>query len=457
MKKISKRAKAAYLLLIVFTVGLVFFYTNFAINGGKWALSAYNTHIYSNGALQTTGSIVDRYGKVLAKSENGKRTYYEDLATRKSLMHIIGDNSSFLSGSIQQTYADKLAGYSALNGVHMLSAFNKVSKMELSISAELQKKVANAFGSKRGAVIAYNYKTGEIVCSLSAPNYDPQNKPENLDGSYYEGIYVNRALNGMYPPGSTFKIITSIAAIENIPDIFSQKFVCNGKCTMPDGGTITCSGKHGEIDFKKGFSVSCNVVFANVANMVGAEKIKSVAEKFGFNQNGKMGKIGYSGGYYDAGKAGATDLGWSGIGQYTVLASPITMMQVSGAVANGGSLNSTKVVNRIYNAFGIPTNLNISLPKSVISNGTSSTLNEMMKMAAEYTFGESTVNNYSLRCKTGTAEVEKGKPHAWLSGFMDSSENPYAFAIIVENGGSAASSTRYVALTLLKGLTELER
>ena len=89
MKKISKRAKAAYLLLIVFTVGLVFFYTNFAINGGKWALSAYNTHIYSNGALQTTGSIVDRYGKVLAKSENGKRTYYEDLATRKSLISIV--------------------------------------------------------------------------------------------------------------------------------------------------------------------------------------------------------------------------------------------------------------------------------------------------------------------------------------------------------------------------------
>lgn len=457
LKKIGKRAKAAYILVIVFCLGLGFFYVTWGMNGGSWSLSPYNKHIYSNGSLQNTGVILDRDGEVLAETIDNKRQYNENLTVRRSLLHLIGDNTSFLGGSIQQSYAAALAGYSPINGVHMLSEWNMVPEMTLTVSAALNKTVAEAFGSSRkGAVIAYNYRTGEIVCMLSAPNYDPENKPEKLEGDRYEGVYVNRALNGMYPPGSTFKIVTATAAIDNIPDIMSRKFTCTGKLETADGGEIICNSKHGELDFKRGFAVSCNVVFAQLAMELGSETMKSTAEKYGFNKNGSIGNIGYSGGLYNTTGASVTDLGWSGIGQYTNLASPYTMMMLSGTIAMGGNSTPAKVIGTIKNSFGIPTNFGLSLGKNVISSGTAETLKGMMKSAAEYTFGTSTVNQYSLRCKTGTAEVDDGQPHAWLTGFLEDAAAPYAFAIVLENAGSAASATRSVALALIKGLQDIK-
>lgn len=454
MKKIGKRAKAAFLLLLAFCIALSVFYINLGINGGQWALAPYNRHIYKDGLLQNTGSILDRDGAVLAKTENNKRIYNENSTIRKSLLHIVGDNSGYFNG-IQKNYASALAGYSFINGIHTLSEWNAVPSMKLTISSELNKKIANAFSGKKGAVIVYNYSNGEVIASLSAPNYDPLNVPSNLNSEKYEGIYVNRALNGMYPPGSTFKIITAISALENINNVNELKFNCEGKCQIEDGGEIICNGKHGEIDFKEGLKVSCNVVYAQLAIKLGAKNLKNTAEKFGFNNSGEISKLSFNGGYYNTDNAKLTDLGWSGIGQWTVLTSPFTMMKLSGVIANNGSFVEPRLIKSVNNAVGIPTIINLPIKKSVISANTANELKEMMKLSATYSFGENLVEKYSLRCKTGTAEVEKGAPHSWLTGFLDNKKTPYAFAIIIENGGGAATATRYILNTLLKSLTEL--
>ena len=455
MKKISRRAKAAYILLIAFLVGMGVFYTNLAFKGGIWALSPYNRHIYNDGLLQNSGTIYDRDGEVLATTNNNQREYSKDLAVRKSMLHIVGDNSGHFS-SIQTNYDSVLAGYTFMGGIYELSEHNSVPKMTLTVSSKLNKELFNAFGNKKGAVIAYNYKTGEIVASLSAPNYDPYNIPSNLDDEKYEGVYVNRTLNGMYPPGSTFKIVTALSALENIADISNRKFVCNGKQKNEDNGEIICNGKHGEITLEEGLKVSCNIVFANLANELGGEKLKLTAEKFGFNSNFNIGEITCNGGYYDTSNAKVTDLGWSGVGQYTVLSSPVTLMKLSGTIANGGNEVSPRLIKSIKNAVGIPTSINISMPRNIIDSENANKLNSMLKQAATYSFGEELTNKYSLRAKTGTAEVEDGQPHSWVTGFLDNKETPYAFAIIIENGGGAASSTRYVLNVLLKGLSQIK-
>lgn len=455
MKKIARRAKAAYILLIAFLLGLGIFYANLALKGGIWALSPYNRHIYSDGLLQNSGTILDRNGEILAQTKNNKREYSKDYVVRKSMLHIIGDNSGHFS-SIQTNYDDVLAGYTFMGGIYELAEHNAVPKMTLTVSAKLNKKLYNAFGGKKGAVIAYNYKTGEIVASLSAPNYDPYNIPSNLDNKKYEGIYVNRALNGMYPPGSTFKIITALSALENITGIESKKFTCNGKQKNEDNGEIICNGKHGEITLEQGLKVSCNIVFANLANELGAEKLQKTAEKFGFNGNFNVGEITCNGGYYDAKGANVTDLGWSGVGQHTVLSSPITLMKLSGTIANNGNEIAPRLIKSIKNSIGLPTTINISLPTNRIDSEHAKKLNLMLEQAAKYSFGNELANKYSLRAKTGTAEVEKGAPHSWVTGFLANNKTPYAFAIIIENGGGAASSTRYVLNVLLKGLTEIK-
>lgn len=456
MKLIAKRAKAALVLLILFLTGLILFYFNFGINGNKWAMSSYNRHIYKNGTLQNSGTIVDRDGVVLAETKDGKRKYNGDTLTRKSLLHVVGDNTSYLSGSIQTSYASTLAGYNIFNGVHMLKEWNSVPTMQLTVSAAVNKKVAYSFGNRKGAVIAYNYKTGDIIVSLSSPNYDPQNKPSNMDSDRYEGVYVNRTLQGLYPPGSTFKLITATAAIENMPDIMSRKFNCTGRYELPDGGEIVCNSNHGEIDFATGLEKSCNVVFAKLAIELGAEKMQKAAEKYGFNSKAYMGNISVNGGYYNTKGVKTVDIGWSGIGQNTVLASPFTMMTVAGSIANSGVKISPKVIKSVKNAVGVPVNLNLSLPSNVISSDTAAKIKAMMKKSAVYSFGESFANKYSLYCKTGTAEVDDGKPHSWLVGFSDDSTKPYAFAIIIENGGTAKTATKSVAEALLEGINSLK-
>ena len=455
MKKISRRAKAAYILLIAFLLGLGIFYANLALKGGIWALSPYNRHIYNDGLLQNSGTIYDRNGEILAQTNNNQREYSKDAIIRRSMLHIIGDNSGHFS-SIQTNYDAVLAGYSFMGGIYELSEHNAVPKMTLTVSAKLNKELFNAFGNKKGAVIAYNYKTGEIVASLSAPNYDPYRIPTNLEDPKYEGVYVNRALNGMYPPGSTFKIVTALSALENIPNIESRKFICNGKQKNEDNGEIICNGKHGEITLEQGLKVSCNIVFANLANEIGGEKLKQTTEKFGFNNNFEIGEITCNGGYYDTSNAKITDLGWSGVGQYTVLSSPVTLMKLSGTIANGGNEVNPRLIKSIKNSAGIPTSINISMPTNKMDNENAKKLNNMLKNAAIYSFGSELTNKYSLRAKTGTAEVEKGEPHSWVTGFLDNNKTPYAFAIIIENGGGAASSTRYILNVLLKGLSEIK-
>ena len=455
MKKISRRAKASYILLIAFLVGLFVFYSNLALKGGIWALSPYNRHIYKDGLLQNSGTIYDRNGEILAQTNNNQREYSKDSAVRKSLLHIIGDNSGHFS-SIQTNYDAVLAGYTFMGGIYELAEHNAVPKMTLTISSKLNKELFNAFGNKKGAVIAYNYKTGEILASLSAPNYDPYNIPSNLDDEKYEGVYVNRALNGMYPPGSTFKIVTTISALENIPDIESRKFICNGKQKNEDNGEIICNGKHGEVTLEQGLKVSCNIVFANLATELGGEKLKQTAEKFGFNSNFNIGEITCNGGYYNTQNAKFTDLGWSGVGQYTVLSSPVTLMKLSGIIANKGNVVEPRLIKNIKNSAGLPTSINISMPTNKIDSENAQKLNKMLEQAAIYSFGNELTSKYSLRAKTGTAEVEDGAPHSWVTGFLDNPKTPYAFAIIIENGGGAASSTRYILNVLLKGLAEIK-
>ena len=138
-----------------------------------------------------------------------------------------------------------------------------------------------AMNGKKGAVGVYNYETGEILCMVSTPTFDPANPPTIEDGDpQYEGVYLNRFLSGTFTPGSVFKTITLTAAIENIPDLFSRSFTCTGSTTV-GGEEITCPFAHGEMDINSALANSCNGVFAQVATELGAETMSKYVEKAG--------------------------------------------------------------------------------------------------------------------------------------------------------------------------------
>ena len=112
-------------------------------------------------------------------------------------------------------------------------------------------------GDRDGAVVISNYVTGEILCMVSTPTYDPENRPdiENDETGQYDGVFLNKVLSASMTPGSTFKIITCAAAIDNIPDINERVFTCSGEIEV-DGEKITSMASHGQIGFEEGMSQS---------------------------------------------------------------------------------------------------------------------------------------------------------------------------------------------------------
>ena len=122
----------------------------------------------------------------------------------------------------------------------------------------MQLAALDALGDKKGTVAVYNYKTGEILCAVSTPAFDPENVPDvALDPDRYEGMYLNRFIQSKYTPGSIFKIVTLAAALESVPDILEQTFNCKGSCQI-GADIVTCEGKHGKQDLKMAFRNSCN-------------------------------------------------------------------------------------------------------------------------------------------------------------------------------------------------------
>ena len=219
---------------------------------------------------------------------------------------------------------------------------------------------------------------------VSSPTYDPERKPTDIDTDKtgkYDGIYLNRFLSGVYTPGSTFKTITAISAIDNIPDIFTQKFTCKGKM-QTSGGVIYCNEKHGHgtITFEQALNRSCNVAFAQIAIQLGAEKLTATAQQLGFNQAMKMDGINIAISKFDLTGADERGLGQAGVGQHTTLANPYHMLTIMGAIANGG----TPVLPHVVQSIETPGGLALRKGKAetgeaYLSAGTASKMVELLR------------------------------------------------------------------------------
>ena len=182
----------------------------------------------------------------------------------------------------------------------------------------------------------YNYKTGEILCMVSTPTFDPANPPviEEGDGQY-DGVYLNRFLSGTFVPGSVFKTVTLAAAIENIPDLFERTWTCTGS-TQVGEGAVTCPYAHGDMDIYGALASSCNGVFAQLAVELGPEVMAAYAEKAGLTSSYQVSGISTAKGRFDLTSATVNDQGWAGVGQYSDAVNPCALMVYMGAIASGG-------------------------------------------------------------------------------------------------------------------------
>lgn len=436
MKKVKRRAYSALLIAGLLVVGMVVYLIRLVDDGKAWATFQANRSVYKDGILNV-GTVYDRDGKLLAHAGNGVHGYAEDWATRISCLHAVGDYAGNIGSGALSVFSDKLVNYSLLNGTY--SSDGTGGEVTLAIDADLNIAAYNALSGRNGAVCVYDYETGEILCMVSTPSYDPNGSaPEGV-----EGIYLNRALGSSYTPGSVFKIITLAAAIENISDLSSRSFYCGGSVKV-GSGTVTCTGWHGSQTIELAFANSCNCAFTEISLELGADTIYKYAEAYGLLSSHDLDGITTAAGRFDKAEAGTSHLAWSGIGQYNDLVSPYAMMRLCGAIANGGTVNEPTVLigsNGLFNSSPDAT--------SVMKASTAQKIGEMMAYNVTYSYGTWSFPGLDICAKTGTAEVGDGTSHSWFTGYLRSGE-PLAFVVVVEHGGSGLSAAGAVANAVLQ-------
>lgn len=444
MKKIERRAFVCSVLAMLLAAGMCIFLFKYFTSGGQWASSAFNRHLYDSSGVLASGTVLDRDGDVLTTAEGGKRTYYPDETVRKATLHAVGDLQGSIGTGALNAFADKLTGYSLVNGAF---GADRGNELYLTIDARYNYAAYQALGGKRGTVAVYNYKTGEILCMVSAPSYDPLHVPADIEANEaYEGAYLNRFLTSTFTPGSVYKTVTLAAALEELPDLHSRTWLCEGQVQMGDE-TIICAGTHGEQHIGDAFANSCNVAFAQLAVELGADTLKKYTEKAGLTDSYTVDGLPTAAGTFSWENLTEGQLGWAGVGQHHDQVNPCAMMVYMGAIASGGKAAEPYLIDKTVSAMGVP-----SLPKLtgktdiLISKDAAEQLAELMAANVEKTYGTQRFPNMDVCAKSGTAEVGSEElPHAWFTGFLRGEETPYAFVVLVENGGGGSSVAGSVA------------
>ena len=444
MKKIERRMLICRVLALLLAVGMGVFLVKYALRGGSWASSAFNRHLYNSDGQLASGTVLDRDGDVLSTVKDGKRVYYDNATVRKATLHAVGDLQGNIGTGALNAFADKLTGYSLLNGAF---GAEQGGELYLTIDARYHYEAYQALNGHAGTVAVYNYKTGEILCMVSAPSYDPLNVPGDIEtSSRWEGAYLNRFLSSTFTPGSVFKTVTLAAAIENIPALAERTWDCQGSVQV-GGDTIVCSGTHGQQHIGDAFANSCNVAFAQLAAELGADTLAKYTEKAGLTDSYSVSGLPTAKGSFNWDGIAENQLGWAGVGQFHDQVNPCGLMVYMGAIANGGRAAEPYLIKKTVSALGIP-----SLPHltnqtgRLLSASTAEALSDMMADNVEKTYGTKRFPNMDICAKSGTAEVGEGKtPHAWFAGFLRNEETPYAFVVLVENGGGGSSVAGTVA------------
>ena len=444
MKKIERRTLVCSILALLLAAGMLVFLGKYLIDGGSWASSAFNRHLYNTDGVLSSGSVLDRDGDVLSTAENGKRTYYENETVRKATLHAVGDLQGNIGTGALNAFADKLTGYTLLGGAF---GADRGSEMYLTIDARYNYEAYRALNGHAGAVAVYNYKTGEILCMVSGPSYDPLNVPADIESDdRYEGAYLNRFLSAAVVPGSVYKTVTLMAALEEIRDLESRVWLCEGSVQIGEE-TIVCSGVHGEQHIGDAFANSCNVAFAQLAVELGADNLKRYTDKAGLTDSYSVNGLPTAGGTFNWENITDGQLGWAGVGQYHDRVNPCSLMMYMGAIANGGKAAEPHLIKKTVSSLGIS-----SLPKrsgktaTLVSAKTAERLAEMLSDNVKQTYGTARFPNMDICAKSGTAEVGADQaPHAWFAGFLRDEETPYAFVVLVENGGGGNTVAGTVA------------
>ena len=433
MNRITKRTWIMGLFLLVLLGGLLVFVFEYVTEAEKWVSFSGSPHLYNSSNIGC-GSITDRSGELLLDISQG-RTYSDSAATRKSTLHWLGDRKGYINAAAVSTYAGAMVGFDRINGVYDASGEGGTAR--LTLSAKVQNAALEAMGDRKGTVAVYNYKTGEILCALTTPTYDPENVPDIASDTTgaYDGVYLNRFVQSAYVPGSIFKIVTLSAALDCVPGIAEKTFTCRGKIEY---GTeaVTCEKAHGTQTLKQAFANSCNCAFAQIAELVGRNNMVKYVEQFDVTKTLSFDGITTAAGNYDIADTAQVTFAWSCIGQHSDLVNPARYMTFMGAIAGGGVGVEPYLMEHVENGGETTYQAKTKKTDRLMPESVANTVAEYMRNNVKSVYGDGNFGGLPVCAKSGTSQLGGGqKSNAMFAGFVDSEDYPLAFMVVVENGG----------------------
>jgi len=441
MNKVKNRTLFALVLVLALLIGIAAYLGAYVNDGAMWASFGSNRSVYSGGIV-TRGQIVDRNGVVLLQNTGDGKVYHSDPVIRTATLHVTGDKNGNIGTSIARKYASILSGFDHINGTYTFS--DKGASVKVTLDAELCADAYTALAGRSGSILIYNYETGEILCMVSAPAFDPENIPTDLETNpIYSGAYLNRALSSVFTPGSIFKVFTTACGLDTFDDLLEREYLCEGTYIV-DGKAVNCMHTHGTIKLKDALAKSCNAAFAQLALELGSERLCEYIANLGLTEQISIGELTSAAGNFNATDADPYELAWAGIGQSTDLVNPMSVLRVLGAIANNGIAVTPRLISARRSA-----------DAKLFDEETAATLTEMMAYNVETNYGKANYPGLSLCAKSGTAEVGgDAAPHAWFVGFLENEESPLAFVVLIENGGSGSDVAGTVANTVLQSAVQ---
>lgn len=441
------RVAAVFILLFIGVAAYVGYFT--VVESKKLIVNPYNKRLDHLENEVVRGKILDTNGVVLATSENGIREY----PYGKTYAHAVGYVGHDKTGVESRANVELLYPNYNLKSIFAFAFAEEKFQghdVYLTLDHKLQQACRDGLGDYRGAAVVIEPRTGKIRALYSNPGFNPNTIGENWNDLVEDtdcSVLLNRATQGLYPPGSTFKILTTIAYLQQLGDsAFDYEYECKGVISK-DGHEIKCNnGKvHGKVNLESAFTVSCNTYFVSLSEQISAGELRKVATELLFNR--ALGaQIDYKQSLFKLNDQSDTfNKMATYMGQGETLVSPLHLAMIASIVYNDGVLMSPYIIDYSLNNKG-----NVGLKNLPQYEGTyldeklCKTLREMMiNVVTNGTGNRIYRNDLVIGGKTGTAQNETGADHSLFVGFAEPKEGnkeSIVFAVVVEQGGQGAKA-----------------
>jgi peptidoglycan glycosyltransferase len=452
MLKRQKRTINVLVLMSVLFITLIGYITYFELFGKENIMaSSYNRRQWAREDKVLRGTIFDRKGVALAQSEMAGEKQIRSYPFGALYSHVIGYNSvSYGKTQLESKYNDQLSNINPLNPVTDLR--DKITgtksvgnNLYLTLDHQLGKRASELLGNRNGAVVALQPQTGEVLALVSKPDFDPNNESLNENWSELieseENPLLPRATQGLYVPGSTFKVAVSLKALETglAMENFNDQgsVIIDGKKIGNHGGTA-----HGILDLERALAVSSNTYFASLGVELGEGHLEDLAQEVGLGKSIPF-DIPVSTSRFSYQSMSETDQAAVAIGQGKILVSPLQMAMITAGIANHGLVMKPYLVDKVISANGFVVkrqepNVFYRLAEAEYADR----VKEMMLTVVDRGTGSNAqIFGIGVGGKTGTAQnelsiVEDEKEHTWFIGFAPAENPQIAVAVLLEYSGS---------------------